>query len=114
MLREFGLWFQPKSRSANGAMRCAYCTLRVLLIRWGGVAKRDATPRQQKGRSAPRFFLCPRFISPHACLAWPDCLLTHYQHACFAPPSGRAEKGHLHSYLAASQAWIACLRVSPQ
>ncbi len=23
-----------------GAMRCAYCTLRVSLIRWGGVAKR--------------------------------------------------------------------------
>ena len=37
--RQYGFWYQHKSRLANGAMRCAYCTLPVSLIRWGGVAE---------------------------------------------------------------------------
>ena len=82
-------------------------------VRWGSVAKRHASPKQQKGAIYAPTLLMPSLYIVNARSARPDCLLTHHQHSSFSPIRA-SRKSHVHSYLAASQACIACLRVSPQ
>ena len=85
------MFFVPCTKAAQQTVQCAALIAPYVSssIRWGGVAERHVSPKQHKRRSAPRFFLCPRFISPHVFLARPDCLLTHYQHSCFPHQAGQ-------------------------